>query len=398
MKIIFLAHLFPLPQDSGGKIKSYHTLRALSERHETHVISFLRTRDEADRAPELESMCASVCAVPLVRGRLRYLSDAALSLAARRSFIVSRDFRREMARLVQERVERIRPDVIHIDHLQMAQFVDFDSAPKTVLDQHNVESTIIRRIAQTSPSQGMRLYARLEWPKLRAYELWACRKASLVTTVSDEDRIALQAMDPQLTHVHTVPIGVDTDYFRPVERSAGSVNILSIGTMHWPPNVESMLYFYKEILPLVRRQIPQCTLTIAGQQPVAAIRALAADPVVRVTGYVSDAREVARDCAVFVVPLLSGSGVRVKILNAMAMGLPIVSTSVGAEGLDARPGTAMLIADTPDGFARAVVEVMKRRDLADRLGREGRALVCEKYSWKIVGERLLALYDERLAA
>lgn len=398
MRILFLAHLFPLPQDSGGKIKSYHTLRALADRHETHVVSFLRTPDEADRVPELEQLCASVRAAPLVRGRLRYLSDAALSLAARRSFIVSRDFRREMTQLVRNTVERVRPDVIHIDHLQMAQFVDFGSDPKTVLDQHNVESIIVRRIAETSPSPGMRLYARLEWPKLRGYELRSCRKADLVTTVSDEDRIALQAMDPDLTHIHTVPIGVDTDYFQPVDRNAGSVNILSIGTMHWPPNVESMLYFYKEILPLVRKQIPNCTLTIAGQQPVAAIRALAADPAVRVTGYVSDAREVARDCGVFVVPLLSGSGVRVKILNAMAMGLPIVSTSVGAEGLDARPGTAVLIADTPEGFARAVVEVMKRRDLAERLGREGRALVCEKYSWKTIGERLLALYDERLAA
>ncbi len=397
MKVLFLAHLFPLPLDSGGKIKSYHTLRALADEHELHVVAFVRTAQERELIDELAPLCAGLDVVELERSKMRGLLDAAASLAARRSFIVGRDYRADMAQVVKTAMDRFAPDVVHIDHLQMAQFVDFQAAPATVLDHHNVESMIIRRIAKSSKSIPMRMYAGIEWPKLQAYELDICRRCDVVVTVSEEDKSTLQSMDSSLSNVYSVPIGVDVNYFQPVQRDRGSLNILSVGTMHWPPNVESMHYFYREVFPTVRQIVPGCTLTIAGQRPVQSILDLQSDPSVTVTGYVDDVRDISKNCGVFIVPLKSGSGVRVKILNALAMGLPVVSTSLGAEGLDVESGKHLLIADSPDDFARKVAEVLENPELGDMLGENGRARVCERYSWDIVGRQWRELYDRCLA-
>lgn len=415
MRILFLAHLFPLPLDSGGKIKSYHTLKALAGAHEVRMVAFVRNDEEERLIPELQSICAGVDVVRLKRGRCRQVRDLLGSLVRGRSFIIDRDYRADMADAVRRAVGELRPDVVHVDHLQMAQYVDFGGAYRVVLDNHNVESMIIRRVAETSESRAMRAHARLEWPKLQRYEVETCGQCDLVLMVSEEDRATLAGMLGLVQHgegrkdvwdegdgwdgcgkIECVPIGVDVDHFTPVERAVGSRNILSIGTMYWPPNVDSMLYFSREILPLVRERVPGCTLTIAGQRPVESIQALGRESGITVTGYVDDERLIAKECGVFIVPLRSGSGVRVKILNALAMGLPVVSTSVGAEGLAVKSGEHLLIADGPREFADAVVRVLGDAELADRLGRSGRELVCERYSWQRVGDRLLDLYDRYL--
>lgn len=390
--ILFLAHLFPLPLDSGGKIKSYYTLRALASEHDVRVLAYVRSDEERHCVEELRAVCDNIQTVPLRRGKLRQMCDLARASALGQSFIVSRDFRSEMQTAFNCLVADFQPDVVHIDHLQMAQFVDFRAGYKTVLDHHNVESMIIKRLAETSESIPTRLYAGFEWPKLQKNELNVCRQADRVLTVSDEDKSTLNGLCPSLDNVTCVPIGVDVDYFQHVERVSDSKNILSIGTMYWPPNVDSMLYFCRDILPIVKTEIPDCTVTIAGQRPFESILALASDPSINVTGYVSDSREMSKNCGVFVVPLRSGSGVRVKILNALAMGLPVVSTSVGAEGLAVESGKHLLLADTPGDFARAVVEVLRSPELAEEIGRNGRALVCDQYSWNRVGERLISAY------
>jgi|LSQX01.1.fsa_nt_gb glycosyltransferase involved in cell wall biosynthesis len=392
MRVLFLAHLLPLPLDSGGKIKSYHTLRILSEAHQLYCISYLRGGEEIQMAPELRKLCDGM-EVPLTRGKIRRLADIFGSFSSARSFIISRDYRKSMQDAVNKAIDAFKPDVIHIDHLQMAQFVDFNGPYKTVLDNHNVESQIIQRVAQTADNALVRAYAAMEWPKLRKYELEACRNADLVLMVSEQDVESLMALDPDIKNVYAVPIGVDIDHFQPIKRVAGSRNILSIGTMHWPPNVDSMLYFYRDILPLVCEQASDCHLTIAGQKPVDSIRALSDDPRVTVIGYVDDDKKLSEDCGVFIVPLRSGSGVRVKILNALAMGLPVVSTSIGAEGLAVESGKHLMIADTEAEFARAIIEILNNPQLADDLGANGRRLVCEKYSWERVGDRLLSLYN-----
>ncbi|MGC8861608.1 MAG: glycosyltransferase family 4 protein [Armatimonadota bacterium] len=396
MKVLVLEQLFPLPADSGGKIKSLCTIRALASEHDVCVLSYVRTESERARIAELQQICHRVEAVPFQRSKTGNLLCAFSSALSVRPFIVARDFRREMLGRVRQLIEDFGPDVIHIDHLQMAQFVDFHGPYRTVLDQHNVESMIIKRIAETDSSPLMRVYAKLEWPKLLRWELDVCRRADLVLTVSDEDAATLLRFDSSLGNFASVPIGIDVDSTPVVARNPGSTNILFLGTMYWPPNIDSVLYFCREILPMVRTKLPGCTFTVAGQRPPRAIQRLAGEPGVRVMGYVSDASVLAADCGVFVVPLRSGSGVRVKILNAMAMGLPVVSTSIGAEGLAGRHREHLLIADNPADFAEAVVDVLTNPSLAGELARRARELVEREYSWNVVGRKLLSVYRERL--
>lgn len=392
MKILFLAHLFPLPLDSGGKIKSFYTLKALAAKHDVSFLSFIRGEDEEKHLKELHEICPNIKVINLHRSKSRFAKDALISLCSDKSFIISRDYREEMQSAFDDLVKTFSPDIVHIDHLQMAQFVSFNAKYKTVLDEHNVEHLIIKRVSQTSSNRLMRNYAALEWKKLKKYELDICSKASLVLTVSEEDKNTLKSESGNIKAIGAVPIGVDTDYFKIIDRNTESKTILSIATMYWPPNVDSMLYFCHDIFPLIKKVIPDAKLNIAGQRPVKEIINLSSENII-VSGYIYDSREIAKECAVFIVPLRSGSGVRVKILNAMAMGLPIVTTSIGVEGLNCKNGKHLLIADTPTEFASAIIELFNNKEKSIQLGKNARELVEHEYSWDIIGKRLINVYS-----
>lgn len=407
-RLLFLAHLLPWPLDGGGQIKSYHTLRILSRRFDVTLLAFVRREGELNDAARaaLEPLCAdetSLRTVLLPRSRLRNAVAAGRALLARHSFIVGRDDLPAMRQAVQSVLAETPFDVIHVDHLQMAQFVPGDFAGRVVLDHHNIEHRIPKRLAEAPGAAGplARWYARQEWPKLRDHELAACRRADQVLVVSGEDREGLEQLAPDLAgKISVVPIGVDTDYFAPEGDGwqPGSRTLLSIGTMFWPPNVDSMLYFCGEILPKIKASVPDVHVNIVGARPTPVVRALGEhDPAtVTVTGSVPDVRPYGKDCGAFIVPLRAGSGMRVKILNALAMGLPVVSTSVGAEGIDVTNNENILIADGPDEFAGAVTRVLCDSALAERIARGGRRLMDERYAWDRIGERLLALYEDTI--
>jgi glycosyltransferase involved in cell wall biosynthesis len=225
------------------------------------------------------------------------------------------------------------------------------------------------------------------------------RRADLTLTVSAADAGHLRSLAPeQADHILTVPIGVDTEYFKPITLSPADQTLLFIGTLYWPPNVDSLRYFCREILPRIRTDVPEVCLNIVGVRPTAAVCALAADPAVTVIGNVPDVRPCAAKCGAFVVPLRWGSGMRVKILNAMAMGLPVISTTVGAEGIDVTDGEDILLADDPAAFAAAVVRVLNEPGLGKRVGAAARRLMETHYAWEVIGPRLIAAYAERALA
>ncbi len=395
-RVLFLAHLLPYPLDGGAKIKSYHTLKRLAEKYEVTLLAFVRSEDERKYVAPLRELCAGgVETVIIRRSAVKNVLDAARLWASRRPFIVGRDSVGAMARAVRSRLTGRHYDVVHIDHLQMAQYVLPRRSPvKLVLDHHNVESQIIQRVSQTTPSRAQRLYAAHEWPKLERYELEVCRQMDRVLVVSNEDAATLRRLAPDLKNLTVVPIGVDLDHYQPAPRFPNPRTLLSIGTMYWPPNVDSMVWFYESAYAQIKAAVPDVRLSIVGADPVEKILRLAKDdPSVTVPGYVDDDRTVVADCAGFIVPLQSGSGMRVKILNAMAMALPVVSTTVGAEGILAVPGRDILIADTPDAFARACISLLQDTERGTEMGEAARRLMEQTYSWQAIGEELLNIYD-----
>jgi len=399
-RLLFLAHLLPFPLDGGAKIKSYHTLRALASAYDVTLLAFIRTDDENQYLKDLKPFCAGgIQTVPIARSSVRNVADAAASLLMRQSFIVSRDHVLAMQKAVRARLDGQRFAAIHIDHLQMAQYVlPRRTGARLILDHHNIESMIIKRLAETTPSRAMRLYAAQEWPKLERYEANVCKQCDAVLTVTEEDAIAVRLMSPETKSVTAIPIGVDGDYFCPLPRVQGSKTMLSIGTMSWQPNIDSIFWFTEAIYPLIKAQEPGARLNVVGAKPTDKVRSLAlADPSISVPGYVDDVRETAEDCAAFIVPLLSGGGMRVKIVNALSMALPVVSTHVGAEGIAVTHEKDILIANNPDNFARACVRLIREPGLRDKLGNAGRELVETRYAWSAIGRLLLDVYQRTLA-
>jgi glycosyltransferase involved in cell wall biosynthesis len=227
------------------------------------------------------------------------------------------------------------------------------------------------------------MLAELEWRKLRAYEGTICARFDRVTVVSEADRAALEQAAGGCLPATVIPIAVDTREVRPVPRTAEARHVLSIATMFYPPNVEGTAWFAAQVFPRVRRVLPDREFYVVGSRPPQQITRFGTPGSgIVVTGYVADLEPWLRRAAVLVVPLHVGSGMRVKILEAFARGIPVVSTPIGVEGIRAQPGVHVLIAGDADGFARAVLRVLRDPRERRQLAEAGRALVEAQYDWR----------------
>jgi hypothetical protein len=392
MQVLFLTQIVPWPADSGPKIKTQNVLRYLAARHSIHLISFVRNEAEQTHAQSLKQVCETVTTVPLQRSRRRDAAAMARSLTNGRPFLVERDDSRAMRRAVADLLECRPVDAAHADQLTMAQFAVGLPVARRVLDEHNAVWTIVRRAA--ARERGVRrLLAELEWRKLRAYEGGICRRFDWVTVVSAEDRRFLEEPAGTPLRAPVIPIAVDTEQLAVIPRTAAARHVLSVATMFYPPNVEGVYWFATEVFPLVRQRLPDVRFSIVGSRPPERIARLAGDATgVAVTGYVPDLEPVLRLAGVLVVPLHAGSGMRVKILEAFARGIPVVSTTIGVEGIEARSGEHLLVADEPAAFAQAVTRVLTDHDLAACLAAAARRLVEERYDWRTALRGLDAIY------
>ncbi len=255
---------------------------------------------------------------------------------------------------------------------------------------------IWRRHYQFQKNPVKRVYLYGQWRKMLAFERGACRRFDCVVAVSREDRDVMQGYGA--TNVHDIPTGVDTDFFRPGKcNSRQQNNLVFTGSMDWLPNEDAMSYFIDEIFPLIQQSIPGLTLTVVGRSPYPALLARSKkEPSIIVTGRVEDVRPYIDCAAAYVVPLRIGGGTRLKIYEAMAMEKPVISTSVGAEGLPVHDGKELLLADTPQEFAAAVIRTLSDDRFAAELGNHAASLVRESFGWNKVAKSFAAICEPLL--
>jgi glycosyltransferase involved in cell wall biosynthesis len=392
VKILWLKADFLHPTSRGGQIRTLEMLKRLHARHEVHYVAF-DDGTSVEAVPRASEYSTRVYGVPHrapLRGSAAFWGQAVGNLFSPLPLSLARYQDAAYGKIVREVRQRESPDVMVCDFLTPA--VNLDDLGPWVLFQHNVETMIWRRHAEHASGALQKAYFSGQAERMFQVEARVCRAVKRVIAVSKNDAATHQSLFG-LKDVPSVPTGVDTARLA----SPGSIpieaDLVFVGSMDWMPNIDGVGYFLDEILPLIRRKRPDCSVTIAGRRPPASLlRRAEGDSKLRVTGTVEDVRPFLWGSAVSIVPLRIGGGTRLKIYESMAARVPVVATSIAAEGLEIHPGEDICIADTPEAFADACLDLLDGAGARARIAQAAWALVSENYSWERVTsefERLL---------
>lgn len=388
MNILLLTQVLPFPPDSGPKVKTFHVIRYLAERgHRVTLASFVRG-SELDHVKGIEPYCAEIHTVQIRRSGFADVRAYLHSLYSGLPFIVTRDASKEMSDLVKQLASNQCFDIIHADQLSMGQYALGSNSACRVFDAHNAVWEILQRSSRDAP-WFMRPIIAAESRRLKKYEGDLCRQMDGVLAVSEADQQALVQAGAEGSKIKIIPIAIDTRELKPIALRERAKNILITGTLFYPPTASAVRWFLHDVFPLVLTQFPEVTLTIVGPRPP---KDFLGAPNVTVTGYVPDLVPYLERATMMVVPVRAASGMRVRILEAFARGIPVVTTTTGAEGIDATSGEHLLIADEPREFANAVLRLLADIVLRERLARCARILVETKYDWREVLPRLETVY------
>jgi glycosyltransferase involved in cell wall biosynthesis len=373
-------------------------LRRLAASHDLAFVGLYERESDAMGAAEISRHCR------LVRTRLRRATPGAYSTFAQMPNWVAEFFAEELGSDVAEAAAAFRPELVFFLSTNMAQYHRHARAvPAVVAALEIVFTAYARRIGAARGIE--RLRARCDWLRMLRYEAGVFRDADHVITVSEANAELVHGLAPD-TDVTVVPPGVDRQKLSPRERRPVSGTVLFVGHMEHYPNLDGLLFLYREIWPLVRQQLPSARLVVCGtgakeelaRVAPAALSAIRADPTVELAGYVTDLQEAMDRSAVTVAPLRLGGGVRNKVIEALAAGLPVVTTSLGAEGLAVAHERQLLIADDAQSFARQLVRLLQDGDLQARLGRAGRELAARDHDNDMLAKRLERALVQTLGA
>jgi glycosyltransferase involved in cell wall biosynthesis len=394
MKILWLSNLFLHPTTKGGQIRTLEMLRCLSRRHEIHFVAYEdpHTPEGRRRAGEYSAAAYACPHPPSRRYTPAFFGEMARNLASPLPLQVERRRSTGMRRLLEKLLADHRFDSLVCDFLTPS--INIPRLEDWVLFQHNVETLIFRRYAERARDPLRRWYFRLQAARLFRYERAVCREVRNVIAVSEADRTLMRA-EFGAPNVAAIPTGVNLESLRRPVGAAPSADLVFVGSMDWLPNVDGVTYFVAEILPAIRARRPDVTLAVAGRDPAPTIRKLAErDSRIIVTGTVEDVRPYLWGAGVSIVPLRIGGGTRLKIYESMAAGTPVVSTTIGAEGLEVRDGEDIHLADTAEGFASRCLTLLDSAAERERIADAALRLVSERFSW----ERVVAQFEAVLQA
>jgi polysaccharide biosynthesis protein PslH len=381
MKILWVKAGPLVPLTAGGRIRTWNILKNLRKLDEvtllTYSPSYLGTYQNGIEKGVARLISLEYPAPP--KYSLQYHLDYARRMFALAPFTVHKTGIPSVRRDIEELLERERFDMVICDFLSATLSVPKKTPCPLVLFAHNVETMIWKRNYEVARTVIRKVTTGIEYWKMQRFESNPPRKFDHILTVSEADRRFFSNVVPA-ERVSVLPTGVDLDYFQPSAAKPASKKLVFSGSMDWMANEDAILYFSEEILPLISSEVPEIKLTVAGRDPTEPLQQLSKkDARIELTGAVPDIRPYIADGEVYIVPLRVGGGTRLKIFEAMAMGKPVVSTTVGAEGLPVEHGKHLLLADRPEEFAQAVVGLLSDEVCRKRIGDAGRRLVVERY-------------------
>ena len=388
MKLLWVKADFLHPTDRGGQIRTLEMLKRLHARHEIHYVAL--HRGDPTRSSEYCSHAYPIEHHVPAKNSAAFAGQLLKGLVSPLPVAVSRYQSDPMKRKIESLSRQEKFDHIVCDFLFPAP--NIPELESSVLFQHNVEAVIWKRHVENAPTLAHRGYFQMQARRMAAFEGDVCRAVKSVVAVSEIDADRMRK-DYRPRRVDAIPTGVDLDYFTPPSATPRSSDLVFIGSMDWMPNIDGAEWFVRDVLPLIRKRKPDCSVVFAGRKPSRAILDLAArDSRIQVTGTVPDVRPYLWGATVSIVPLRIGGGTRLKIFESMAAGVPVVSTTIGAEGLPVQPGIEILLGDDPAAFAEGCLKLMEDPPARKRMAEAARDAVSSRFSWEAVSiefERLL---------
>ncbi len=391
MRVLVIDEEIPLPLNTGKRLRTFNLLKQLAGRHELLLVSrYHEGMHDYDRESFEQAGMKSLVVPHPIRKKtgVRFYGALAANLISPEPYSATSQYSKPYISALKKLLLEEDFDVLHCENIAYARNIEqFHSIP-SVLVAHNLETMIWKRRYEVENNILRKVYTYFQWKKMDRYERKAFRWFDHIVAVSgaDRDLIAGRGSDATITVIEN---GVDTDYFTASAVQEKPFSLVFTGSLDWFPNEDCMIYFLGEIWPRVLKKFPACTLTIVGRNPGNALAERAAGhPSVRLTGTVEDVRPFIDEAAVYVVPLRVGGGSRLKILEAFSMNKPVVSTSIGAEGLDVQDRRELIIADSPGDFADALGEMFIDQRLRESLAENGRSLVLKQYRWESLAEKL----------
>ncbi|RLC74407.1 MAG: hypothetical protein DRI61_16685 [Chloroflexi bacterium] len=383
MNILFITPRFPYPFDRGDKIRPFYFAKTLSKKYNIYLASFLDKKDKAKIDDTLLKIFKEIEILPL--HEIYSYSNMLWGLFSLRPLQVSYFQSREMEGMIKKIIRKKKIDVIYAFHIRITPYVKDIKSCYKILDYTDSVSLFIDRVRKKS-NFFLKPVLFYEWLTVKRYETYISKYFDEYWFISEVDKNAVKGLDRAKTFI--VPNGIDFQYFSHNDQIKKENALIFVGYMS-VESVKAILYFYKKIWPEIKKEISDVKFYIVGANPPANIKKLAEiDKDIIVTGFVEDLRDYYAKASILVAPMVVVVGVQNKILEAMAMGLPVVTTSFGNEGINARHGEEIFIADKPEEFGKYVIDLLKNKKLREQIGKNARKFVIKNFSWEKVNERI----------
>lgn len=380
MKILFILSRFPWPLEKGDKLRAFHFIRLLSEEHDVHLFALSDRKVSDTDYKAVAEYCDKIEVVHFSGWSI--FKGLVASLFRGLPFQVGYFWNRKAARGISAMIKQEEPDLIFCQLVRVAEYVK-DIPVRKVIDYQDALSLNMRRRAAVSKGIKKLVFAR-EARLLSLYENSVFNKFDYRIIISEPDKEALT--HPDKGEIVVIPNGVDHDFFIPDESAEKRYDVVFTGNMSYAPNVEGAIWLAKEIFPLVKKSMPHLTLLLAGASPVSSVKALESDDIT-VTGWIPDIRDAYRQSKVFIAPMLTGSGLQNKLLEAMAMKLPCITTNLANASLMAENNREIIVADSADEIAAAIVKLLKDKQFAEEIAVSAYRMVRSKFCWNSVIEK-----------